>query len=70
MVMMSSAAAAEPELEAVEIEIDDGCGEEREELAENEAADDSDAERAAKFGAGAVPDGQRQCPEERSHCGH
>ena len=46
-----SESAPKPRLEAVEIEIDDRCGEQSKELAEDESADDSDAERATEFGA-------------------
>src|SRR5579875_2459727 len=48
------AAWGEPSLEAVEIEVDDGCCVEGEGLAEDEAADHGEAEWAAEFGSGAV----------------
>ena len=46
-------------LEAIEIEIDDRGGEEGKQLAENQAANDGDAERAAEFGADAGTHGKR-----------
>ena len=63
-------AAGGPEAEAVEIEIDDRRGEEREHLADDQAADDGDAERAAQFGAGAGAERQGQAAEQRRHGGH
>src|SRR5437879_1229865 len=70
MVMAGGAAATEPELEAVEIEVDDWCGEERQKLAHDEAADDGDAERAAEFSACAAAERERKRAEQRSHGGH
>jgi hypothetical protein len=52
------AGAANPGLQAVHIEIDDGSGEESEHLADDQSSDDGDAERLAKFGAGAAADGE------------
>jgi hypothetical protein len=49
--------ALEPGLEAVHIDVDDGRGEEREHLADDEAADDGDAEGATKLGADAGAQG-------------
>ena len=60
--------SAKPEF--VESEIDDGRGVERQKLAHDEAADDADAERAAKFGAGAAAEGERERAEEGGHGGH
>src|SRR5260221_7623232 len=70
MVVAGSATATEPELEAVEVEIDDRGGEERQELAHDEAADDGDTERTAEFGARAVAERERKRAEQRSHGGH
>ena len=70
MVVMRGATTTKPELEAVEIEIDDRSGEERQELTHYEAADDGDTERAAKFRAGAVAERERKRAEQRSHGGH
>ena len=64
------AAATEPDLKTIHVEINDGSGEERQELAENEATDDGDAEWPAKFGAYAMANGERQGAEERGHGGH
>ncbi len=70
MVMAGGATATEPELEAVEVKIDDRSGEERQKLAHDEAADDGDAERAAELGAGAAAERERKRAEQRSHGGH
>src|SRR5690348_11429253 len=70
MRVTGSATAAEPELETIHVEINDGCGEESQKLAENEAADDGDTERATEFGAGAMAEGERERAEERCHGGH
>src|ERR1700688_777873 len=58
------------ETEFVEREIDDGRGVKSQELAHDEAADDADAERAAKFGAGAGAESEGKCAEEGGHGGH
>ena len=57
-------------LEAIEIEIDDRSGEERKELAENQASDNSDAEGAAQFGADTCAKSERERSEEGGHGGH
>ena len=61
----------EPAAEAIEIEINDRRGVEREKLREEQAADDRDAEWAAQFAAGACSggEGQRaeQCRRGRHH---
>src|SRR5260221_6113832 len=57
-------------LQAVEVEIDDGRGEERKELAEDEAADDGDAKGATKFGANALAESERKRSEKSCHGGH
>src|SRR5579859_544951 len=62
--------AKSPKPELVESEIDDRGGVERQELAHDEAADDADAERAAKFGAGAGAESQGESAEKRGHGGH
>ena len=67
---VGGAPASDPVAEAVEIKIDDRRGVEREELREQQAADDGDAERPAQFRAGAVFQGQRQRAEQRGHGGH
>src|SRR5581483_3040460 len=51
-------------------EIDDGGGEKRQKLAQDEAADDGDAERTAKFGADSGINGERQRAQKRGHSGH
>ena len=55
---------------AIEEEIDDGGSEERENLRDDEAADDGDAERAAKLAAGATAEGEWDTAEQRGHGGH
>jgi hypothetical protein len=49
----------EAPLELVEEEVDDGGGEKREQLRDEQTADDGDAERLAEFGADAHADGER-----------
>src|SRR5216683_8245857 len=56
--------------EALHVEIDDRRRVEREQLAQQEATDDRDAERATELGARARPEGQRQRAEERGHRRH
>jgi hypothetical protein len=70
MSVMGGAAAANPNLEAVHVEVNDGSSKESEELAEGEAADDGDTKRAAKFRADAAADGKRKRTEERGHGSH
>ena len=70
MVVAGGATAAKPELDTIHVEINDGRGKERQELAEDEATDDGDAEGAAQFGANTVADGERKGAEERGHGGH
>ena len=62
--------ALEPRLEAVHVDVDDGRGEEREHLADDEATDDGDAEGAAKLGADAGAESERQSAEEGGHGSH
>src|SRR5438045_2890587 len=50
-------ATAEPLGEAVEVQVDDRGRVEGQDLAEDQAADDRDAERAAEFGADAAAQG-------------
>ncbi len=63
-------AAGDSLAEAIEEDVDDGCGVEGEDLAEEQAADHGDAERAAQLGAEAAAQGQRQSAEQRRHGGH
>ena len=58
-------AGDEGEADAVEDEVDDRRGEERQHLGDDEAADDGDAERTAELGAGAGAEGERQAAEQR-----
>src|SRR6267143_692466 len=60
--------SAKPEF--VESEINDRSGVERKKLAHDEAADDADAEGAAKLGTGAGAKGQGESSKEGSHGGH
>ncbi len=57
-------------LQAVEVQIDDRGGVERQHLADDQAADDGDAERAAQFGAGAGAERQGEGAEQGGHGGH
>ena len=66
----ASARALEPGLQTIHVDVDDGRGEKRKKLAENEAADDGDAQRTAKFGANAGAERQGHSAEERRHGGH
>src|SRR6267378_4300687 len=54
----------------VEREIDDGRGVERENLAQNQTADDCDSQGTAKLGAHATAERQWQAAEQRGHGGH
>src|SRR6266436_2858254 len=60
--------SAKPEL--VESEINDRRGVERKKLAHDEAADDADAEGAAKLRTSAGTESQRERAEEGGHGGH
>ena len=59
-----------PVAEPVQVKINDRGGVERDELGEQQAADDGDAERTAQFRAGAVFHRERQRAEQRGHGGH
>ena len=58
-------AGDEGEADAVEDEVDDRSGEQRQHLGDDEAADDGDAEGTAVLGAGTGAEGERQAAEER-----
>src|SRR5260370_40293982 len=60
----------EPGLQAVHVNINDRRGEKREHLAEDEAANDGDAQRLAKFGANSAAQSNRHSAKETSHGGH
>src|SRR5215831_12608163 len=62
--------AAEFLRQAGEAQVDDRGGVEGQQLAEDQAADDGDAERAAELGAHAGSESQRHSAEERGHGGH
>jgi hypothetical protein len=63
-------AARPPALQAIEGEIDDRRREERQHLAEDQAADHRDAERMAQLRAHAPADHQRQRAQQRGHRRH
>ena len=63
-------AAGQTHRQAVEIKVDDRRGEQREHLADDQAADNGDAERLAQFGAGSGTEHQRHGAEDRGHRGH
>ena len=56
---------ANPLLECFHVEIDDGRDVEREQLGNDQSADDGQAERAPGFGAGAQAQRNRQCAHQR-----
>src|SRR5262245_17472490 len=62
--------APEPPRKAIEVEIDDGGGVERQDLREDEATHDRDAQRPPQLGARARPERQRQAAQERRHRRH
>src|ERR1700730_9858369 len=66
----SRARTLNPGLQAVEVEVHDRRGEQREHLAEDEATDNGDAERPAELGARARAEGQGQRAEQSGHGGH
>ena len=55
---------------SIEEEVDDRRRVKRQNLADEQSADDGDAERAAQFGADAGAERQRQAAEQRGHRGH
>src|SRR5580692_6782889 len=59
-----------PKAEAVEIEVNNGGGIKRENLAENKAADDGDAQGTANFRADALADDHGQGAKQGGHGGH
>ena len=63
-------ASGEAHRQPVEVEIDHRRGEQRQHLADDQAADDGEAERLAQLGAGALAQHQRQRAEDRRHGGH
>ena len=62
--------AAEPRLQTVHVNVNDRRGEKREHLTKDEAANDGDPQRAAKFGANSGAKSERHGAEKRSHGGH
>ena len=67
---VGSGAALNPGLQAIHVDVDDGRGEEREHLAEDEAADDGDAQRTAQLGANAGAERERHGTEKSGHGSH
>ena len=63
-------APAQPRAQPLHVEIDHRRGVEREQLAEQQAADDGDAERIAQLRAGAAFQRQRQRAEQRGQRRH
>ena len=68
--LAAGARADEPRLQALHRQVDDGRGVEREQLAQEQAADDGDAERIAQLRAGARLQRQRQRAEQRGERRH
>src|SRR6266545_3554836 len=62
--------ATEPLGEAIEVQVDDGRGVEREDLREDQTAHDGDAERPPQLRAGARAEGEGQAAEEGGHRRH
>src|SRR5438477_12599610 len=62
--------AAEPGLQALHLQINDRRRVERQQLAQQQAADDGNAERVAQFRAGAGFERQRDRAEQRGERGH
>src|SRR5579864_160736 len=60
----------QPRLEAVEVEVYHRRGEESQHLADDQASDDGDAQRPAKFRASSSADSQRHRTQHRRHGGH
>src|SRR6516225_9933283 len=61
---------AQPRLDALHREIDDRRGVKREQLAQQQSADDGDAERIAQLRAGALLERERNSTEQRRQRGH
>src|SRR5919198_938886 len=59
-----------PELEAVEVQIDNRCGVQRQQLAEHQAPHNRNAQGPPQLGARARAQRQRQAPSKRPHGGH
>src|SRR4029077_3443145 len=56
--------------ELIESQVNHRCGVKREDLRNNQATNDGNAERFAEFAADAHPDGERQRAEHRGHRRH
>ena len=65
-----AALATHSQPQAIQFEIDHGRRIKRDQLTQEQAADDGDAERTPKFRTCARPKGQRQSAEQRRHGGH
>ena len=65
-----AASARNSAAEPVEIDVDHRRGEQRQQLADQQAADDGDAERMAQLRARAAAEHQRQRAEQRRHRRH
>ena len=63
-------AARETGGDTVKEDVDDGRGVEGKDLADEQATDHGDAQRAAQFRADAGAEGQRDAGEERGQGGH
>src|SRR5215471_19039770 len=59
-----------PHPDAIEIEVNDGSREERQQLAYDESANDRNAQRTPEFGSGSRTERQRQGSEQRRHRRH
>src|SRR5262252_3530421 len=60
----------EPLAQAIKVKVNHRRRVEREQLAEQQPADDGDSERPPQFRSGPGPQGKRQASEQRRHGGH
>src|ERR1017187_3112836 len=60
----------EPEARAVDVEVNDGGRVEREQLADDQPADNRDPKRLPELCAVTVPDGEGDGAKDRGHCRH
>src|SRR5271156_609769 len=59
-----------PQAQTIEIQVDDRCREQRQHLADYQAANNRNAERPAQFGSITTAESQRQASQQSRHRGH
>src|SRR5260370_3339931 len=64
------ALSLQPGLNAIHVNVNDGSGEERKHLAEDQSANEGDAKGKRELRTQASAEGQRESDEERGHGGH